>query len=254
MENTTNTTQTPGAENAPIKFSRKLQNFNVLANNGAGEFIAIKTTGYKTSFNGVLLGIQKQEGTHEKYIIDLETGFIIFKVKNLKQLTFETLETFESYYKIKSIKYIYNYENILKLCNYLLKENFNNIVLLEPRFIKNFDFESFRSDMLVFDSLSYNNAVELASYAKNKIMHDLKPGSKYDNTFYRFHEGKFEISILYNCYNDIIIIDNIENLDAAKKQVDEIKRPDALIKEAIKKYYSKYFQNIENININKLYI
>lgn len=166
----------------------------------------------------------------------------------------ETLETFESYYKINSIKYIYNYENILKLCNYLLQENFNNIVLLEPRFIKNFDFETFKSDTLVFNSLSYNNAVELASYAKNKIMQDLKPGSKYDNTFYRFHEGKFEISILYNCYNDIIIIDNIENLDAAKKQIDNIKRPDALIKEAIKKYYSKYFQNIKDININKLYI
>ena len=92
MENTTNTAQTPGAANAPIKFSRKLQNFNVLANNGAGEFIAIQTTGYKTTFNGVLLGIQKQEGTHQKLIIDIETGFIIFKVKNLKQLTFETLE------------------------------------------------------------------------------------------------------------------------------------------------------------------
>lgn len=92
MENTTNTTQTPGAENAPIKFSRKLQNFNVLANNGAGEFIAIQEKGYKTTFNGVLLGIQKQEGTQQKIIIDLETGLIIFKVKNLKQLTFETLE------------------------------------------------------------------------------------------------------------------------------------------------------------------
>ena len=92
MENTTNTTQTPGAANAPIRFSRKLQNFNVLANNGAGEFIAIQTTGYKTTFNGVLLGIQKQEGTQQKIIIDLETGLIIFKVKNLKQLTFETLE------------------------------------------------------------------------------------------------------------------------------------------------------------------
>lgn len=87
-----NTTQTPGAASAPIKFSRKLQNFNVLANNGAGEFVSIQTTGYKTTFKGVLLGIQKQEGTHEKLIIDLETGFIIFKVKNLKQLTFETLE------------------------------------------------------------------------------------------------------------------------------------------------------------------
>lgn len=166
----------------------------------------------------------------------------------------ETLETFESYYHIQSIKYVYNYNNILHICNYLLKENYNNIVLLEPRFIKNFDFETFKSDTLVFDSLSYNNAVELANYAKNKIMQDLKPGSKYDNTFYRFHEGKFEISILYNCYNDIIIIDNIENLDAAKKQIDNIKRPDALIKEAIKKYYSKYFQNIKDININKLYI
>ena len=87
-----NTTQTPGAANAPIKFSRKLQNFNVLANNGAGEFVSIKTTGYKTTFNGVLLGIQKQEGTHEKIIVDLETGLIIFKIKNLKQLTFKTLE------------------------------------------------------------------------------------------------------------------------------------------------------------------
>lgn len=92
MENTTNTTQTPGTTNAPIRFSKKLQNFNVLANNGAGEFIAIQTTGYKTTFNGVLLGIQKQEGTHEKYIIDLETGLIIFRVKNLKELTLETLE------------------------------------------------------------------------------------------------------------------------------------------------------------------
>ena len=86
MENTTNTT------NAPIRFSKKLQNFNVLVNNGVGEFVAIQTTGYKTSFKGVLLGIQKQEGTHEKYIIDLETGLIIFRVKNLKELTFETLE------------------------------------------------------------------------------------------------------------------------------------------------------------------
>lgn len=187
-------------------------------------------------------------------------SFAYYKNENCcKRYTFpaselETLETFESYYNIKSIKYKYNYNNILHLCNYLLKENYNNIVLLEPRFIKNFDFETFKSDTLVFDLLSYNNAAELANYAKNKIMQDLKPGSKYDNTFYRFHEGKFEISILYNCYNDIIIIDNIENLDAAKKQVDEIKRPDAIIKEAIKKYYSKYFQNIENININKLYI
>ena len=87
-----NTTQTPGAASTPIKFSRKLQNFNVLANNGVGEFVSIKTTGYKTTFNGVLLGIQKQEGTHEKIIVDLETGLIIFKVKNLKQLTLETLE------------------------------------------------------------------------------------------------------------------------------------------------------------------
>lgn len=92
MENTTNTTQTPGAANAPIKFSRKLYNFNVLANNGTGEFVAIQKTGYKTNFNGVLLGIQKQEGTHEKFIIDLETGLIIFRIKNLKELTLETLE------------------------------------------------------------------------------------------------------------------------------------------------------------------
>lgn len=91
MENTTNTTQTPGAENATIKFSRKLYNFNVLANNG-GDFVAIQEKGYKTTFNGVLLGIQKQEGTQQKIIIDLETGLIIFKVKNLKQLTFKTLE------------------------------------------------------------------------------------------------------------------------------------------------------------------
>ena len=87
-----NTTQTPGTASAPIKFSRKLQNFNVLANNGAGEYMAIKKTGYKTTFNGVLLGIQKLEGTRKKIIIDLETGLIIFKVKNLKELTFETLE------------------------------------------------------------------------------------------------------------------------------------------------------------------
>ena len=86
MENTTNTTK------APIRFSRKLQNFNVLVNNEVGEFVAIQTTGYKTSFKGVLLGIQKQEGTHEKYIIDLETGLIIFHVKNLKMLTYELLE------------------------------------------------------------------------------------------------------------------------------------------------------------------
>lgn len=91
MENTTNTAQTPGTPNAPIRFSRKLQNFNVLVNH-EGTLKAVQEKGYKTSFKGVLLGIQKQEGTHEKYIIDLETGLIIFKVKNLKQLTFETLE------------------------------------------------------------------------------------------------------------------------------------------------------------------
>ncbi len=91
MENTTNTTQTPGTPNAPIRFSRKLQNFNVLVNH-EGTFKAVQEKGYKTSFKGVLLGIQKQEGTHEKYIIDLETGLIIFRVKNLKELTLETLE------------------------------------------------------------------------------------------------------------------------------------------------------------------
>ena len=187
-------------------------------------------------------------------------SFAYYKNENCcKRYTFpaselETLETFESYYNIKSIKYKYNYNNILHLCNYLLNENFNNIVLLEPRFIKNFDFELFKSDTFIFDPLSYNNAVELANYAKNKIMQDLKPFSKYDNTNYIFNGEIFEIIIHYNCYNDIILIDNIENLDAAKKKVNEIKRPDELIKESIKKYYSKYFKNIKDINTNKLYL
>lgn len=72
-------------------------------------------------------------------------------LKTCRRYTFpneilETLETFENpQIKLNNIKYTYN--NILILCNYLLQENFNNIVLLE-NFTKNFNYESFTSDKL----------------------------------------------------------------------------------------------------------
>ena len=156
----------------------------------------------------------------------------------------ESLETFENP-QIKANKYKYTYDNILILCNYLLNKNFNNIILLDCNYIKNFSYNNFESDNFIFNELCYNNAAELEKYAQNKIMQDLKPFCKYhDNTSYRFNGEIFEIIIHYNCYNDIILIDNIENLDAAKKQVDEIKRPDEKIKQAL--LYN-------GLNTNKLY-
>ena len=86
MENTQNTQQ-----NNLIKFSKKVFNFNVIVNH-CGTFEAAQESGYKLNYNGVLLAIQKQNGTHEKIIIDLETGLIIFKIKNLKELTAAVLE------------------------------------------------------------------------------------------------------------------------------------------------------------------
>lgn len=93
MKNTQTTAAAAAAttNNNLIKFSKKVFNFNVIVND-CGVTKAAQESGYKLEFKNVLLGIQKQEGTHEKYIIDLETGLIIFKIKNLKMLTFETLE------------------------------------------------------------------------------------------------------------------------------------------------------------------
>lgn len=93
MKNTHTTAAAAAAatNNKIIKFSKKVFNFNVIVND-CGVTKAAQESGYKLEFKNVLLGIQKQKGTNEKYIIDIETGLIIFKIKNLKMLTFETLE------------------------------------------------------------------------------------------------------------------------------------------------------------------
>ena len=107
MENNTQITK----ENNLIKFSKKAFNFNVIVN-ADGEFKAAQESGYKFKYNGVLLAIQKQSGTREKFIIDIETGLIIFKIKSLKELTETTVGGWiEKAIKAKeNLKNTYNYK------------------------------------------------------------------------------------------------------------------------------------------------
>lgn len=93
MKNTQTTAAAAAAatNNNLIKFSKKVFNFNVIVND-CGEFKAAQESGYKLEYKNMLLAIQREKGTHKKYIIDLETGLIIFKIKNLKELTAAVLE------------------------------------------------------------------------------------------------------------------------------------------------------------------
>lgn len=56
------------------------------------------------------------------------------------------INALEKYPDVKTNNIVYNYNNILMIINYFLNENYNNIVLLEIKNIKNFSFETFESD------------------------------------------------------------------------------------------------------------
>lgn len=125
----------------------------------------------------------------------------------------------------------YNYENILKIINFLLKANYNNIVLVESNYIKNFDYKSFFSDEYIHDEKSYQNAIAFKKIAQEKIK-QIKSKCKYDNSSYSYDGDLFKITIHYNCYNDYLLFD-LNNMDQAIKQINEYVIPEDKIRLAI---------------------
>ncbi len=191
--------------------------------------------------------IYYKNGTYKTDTTKNALGVDIYIHKNNNcyrgELPENILNTLEKH-NAKTNNIIYNYDNILKIINYYTNKNYNNIILLDCRYIKNFDFNIFKSDNFEIDFISYFNALNIEKYAHEKIINELKPGVKYDNTSYYFNGDNFEILIHYNCYNDIINIKNINDIYKAKKEIDSITRPDHEIKKAISQH---------NLNTNTLY-
>lgn len=132
---------------------------------------------------------------------------------------------FERYYK-------YTYENILKIISYLLQQNYNNIQLLERKYIQNYDYNTFESDTYKHDKTMYDNAQQFEELAKAKIA-EVKPGVKYDNSSYYYNEqGQFQVCIHYNCYNDHLTFD-LSNMEEAINKLNNYTMPEEEIKKAI---------------------
>lgn len=137
----------------------------------------------------------------------------------------------------------YTYKNILTIINYFYKTNFTNLELVDSRYIKGFNYDTFKSDEVIIDFDTYEKAKYIEHLACEKIK-SLKVGCKYDNSSYYFDGDTFNILIHYNCYNDIVKLD----LSDFAKAIDTIKAytiPEKEIREAIAQH---------GISSNKLYL
>ena len=128
----------------------------------------------------------------------------------------------------------YSYDNILKIINFLLKANYNNIVLVDSRFIKNFISNNFFSDEYIHDQEAYQKAIDFKAIAEAKIK-QIKSECKYDNSSYYYDGNVFKVLVHYNCYNDYLTFD-LNNWDEAIKQINEYVMPEDKIRAAIARY------------------
>ena len=118
----------------------------------------------------------------------------------------------------------YSYKNILTIINYFYKTKFNNVVLLDSRYIINDNFNTFNSDTFfkqeninyILDM--YDKAIKFQELASFKIKM-LKDGIQYDNSSYYYNGSLFTVLVHWNCYNDILEFDLnnfVESIDKMK--------------------------------------
>jgi len=131
----------------------------------------------------------------------------------------------------------YSYENILKIINFLLNSNYNNIILIEQRFIKNYNNNNFFNDEYIHDEKSYQQAIAFKKIAQEKIK-QIKSGCRYDNSSYYYDGNIFKVLIHYNCYNEYLSFD-LDNWDKAIKQINEYVIPEDKIRKAISQHNIK---------------
>ena len=137
----------------------------------------------------------------------------------------QALENKLEYLEGKYSRYLkYSYKNILTIINYFYKTKFNNVVLLDSRYIVNFDYDTFNSDTFfkqeninyILDM--YDKAIKFQELASFKIKM-LKDGSQYDNSSYYYNGSLFAVLVHWNCYNDILefdLNDFVESIDKMK--------------------------------------
>ena len=128
----------------------------------------------------------------------------------------------------------YSYDNILKIINFLLKANYNEILLINSSFIKNFNYDTFFSDEYDHDQETYKKAIDFKEIAQTKIK-QIKSECKYDNSSYYYDGNVFKIIVHYNCYNDYLTFD-LDNWDKAIKQINDYKMPEDKIRLAISQH------------------
>lgn len=139
------------------------------------------------------------------------------------------------YFEAPFDKYLkYSYDNILKIINFLLKANYNNIVLVDTNFIINFNYISFFSDEYIHDQEAYQKAIDFKAIAEAKIK-QIKSECKYDNSSYYYDGNIFKVLVHYNCYNDYLSFD-LNNWDEAIKQINEYVMPEDKIRSAISQH------------------
>ena len=145
----------------------------------------------------------------------------------------EVLKTELEYFEAPFNNWLkYSYDNILKIINFLLKENYNNIVLLDSSFIKNFNYNNFFSDEYKHNENAYNLAVSFKEIAEAKIK-QLKSECKYDNSSYYYDGNLFKVLVHYHCYNDYLTFDLENNLVEALKQINNYVIPEDKIRLAM---------------------
>lgn len=149
----------------------------------------------------------------------------------LKEVITADLDYFEAPFD-RFLKY--SYDNILKIINFLLKAKYSNIVLLDSRFIKNFNYNNFFSDEYIHDQEAYQKAINFKAIAEAKIK-QIKSECQYDNSSYYYDGDIFKVLVHYNCYNDYLI-SNLDNWDEAVKQINEYVMPEDKIRKAISQH------------------
>ena len=153
--------------------------------------------------------------------IHREDGCFGLFISSLPQSFKNKLEYLEGKY---SHHLKYSYKNILTIINYFYKTKFNNVVLLDSRYIINFDYDTFNSDTFfkqeninyILDM--YDKAIKFQELASFKIKM-LKDGSQYDNSSYYYNGSLFTVLVHWNCYNDILefdLNDFVESIDKMK--------------------------------------
>lgn len=115
-----------------------------------------------------------------------------------------------------------------------LKYSYDNIVLLDSRFIKNFDYNNFFSDEYIHDQEAYKKAIDFKAIAEAKIK-QIKSECKYDNSSYYYDGDIFKVLVHYNCYNDYLTF-NLDSWDEAIKQINEYVMPEEKIRAAIARH------------------